>query len=410
MRQKPESLRRLRREAPVPAGFASFAEVSLRVGGIVTLVALVTGCVNTRPASRPEVKESESAAALSAFPPMVATRTTANLGADTHSVDERPGEELLRQLWQRRAQDQGEADYPLGPGDTIEVSVAALAEITNKVVRVSRAGLITLPLVGKVRAGGLTEEALSEEIRRRLAAEYMHDPQVNLLVREYRSRQVAVVGAVEKPGLYSLTSDTDTLLDMISLAGGMQRDAGRYLQLIPAEPVEKDKVQALAAAFPESLRQKGVSPIFLKRTEPLVIDTGARATAPGQLYLAIPARPGDVIVVPGAGEAMVEGWVERPGTYKVTANTTVSAVIAAAGGPLYAADTSAIKIIRTNGVGARTSMDLDLTDLKHGRILDPPVHDGDIIEVASSSPKLVPYGLYRLLTTVVHIGGSVPLY
>jgi len=113
-------------------------------------------------------------------------------------------------------------DYPFGPGDTIEVSVAALAEITNKVVRVSRAGTITLPLIGKIHAGGLTEEGLSEEIRRRLAAEYMHDPQVNLLVREYRSRQVAVVGAVEKPGLYSLGSDTDTLLDMISLAGGSE--------------------------------------------------------------------------------------------------------------------------------------------------------------------------------------------
>jgi polysaccharide export outer membrane protein len=306
--------------------------------------------------------------------------------------------------------DQGEADYPLGPGDTIEVSVAELKEISNKVVRVSRAGTIALPLVGKVRVVGLTEDGLSEEIRRRLATEYMHDPQVNLMVREYRSRQVAVVGAVEKPGLYSLTSDMDTLLDMISLAGGMQRDAGRYLRLIPAEPVEKDKAQALATAFPPSLTQQGISPVFLKRTEPLVIDTAARTNAPGHLYLAIPARPGDILIVPGAGEAMVEGWVSRPGTYKVTAATTVSAVIAAAGGPLYAADTSTIKIIRTNNVGSRTAVELDLTDLKQGRVLDPPVHDGDIIEVASSSPRLLPYGLYRLLTTVVHIGGSVPLY
>jgi len=321
-----------------------------------------------------------------------------------------PAEELLQKLWQRRTQDQGEADYPLGAGDVIEVSVSALPEITNKVVRVSRAGTITLPLIGKVQASGLTEDELSEEIRRRLAAEYMYNPQVNILVREYRSRQVAVVGAVEKPGLYSLTSDTDTLLDMISLAGGMQRDAGRYMRLIPAEPVEKDKVQALATAFPQPLRQHGFSPVFLKRTEPLVIDLDQRATATEQLYLAIPARPGDILIVPGAGEVMVEGWVERPGTYKVTANTTVSAVIAAAGGPLYAADTSTIKVIRTNDLGARTSLEVDLVALKQGKIPDLPVQDSDIIEVASSSPKLLRCGLYRLLTTFVHIGGSVPLY
>jgi hypothetical protein len=190
----------------------------------------------------------------------------------------------------------------------------------------------------------------------------------------------------------------------------MQRDAGRYIRLIPAEPVEKDKVQVLATAFPQPLRQQGFSPVFLKRTEPLVIDSTQRATATKQLYLAIPARPGDILIVPGAGEVMIEGWVERPGTYKVTANTTVSAVIAAAGGPLYAADTNTIKVIRTNNVGARTSVEVDLAALKQGQKPDLPVQDGDIIEVSSSSPKLLPYGFYRLLTSIVHIGGSVPLY
>ena len=379
--------------------------------GAVIFLATFTACANARSTPRSVMIGGNPIQEQPVLPlSTIAGQTIVGQNADTSKVDQHPAEEPLRQLWQRRSQDQGEADYPLGPGDTIEVSVAALTEISNKVVRVSRAGTITLPLVGKVHAGGLTEDALSEVIHRRLAAEYMHDPQVNLLVREYRSRQVAVVGAVEKPGLYSLTSDTDTLLDMISLAGGMQRDAGRYLQFIPAEPAEKDKVQALATAFPQSLIQQGVSPVFLKRTEPLVIDTSPRTPAAGQLYLAIPARPGDIIIVPGAGEVMIEGWVERPGTYKVTANTTASAVIAAAGGPLYAADTSSIKIIRTNTFGSRTTMELDLTDLKQGRLPDPPIQDGDIIEVASSSPKLLPYGLYRLLTTVVHVGGSVPLY
>jgi polysaccharide biosynthesis/export protein len=379
------------------------------VAGVVIFLLTLPGCTTSRQtpqgATAASTVHEQSGVPL---PPQPA-RTDGGQSAD-RPLTQPSDEGRLQQLWQRRSQDQGEVDYPFGPGDTIEVSVAALPEITNKVVRVSRAGTITLPLIGKIHAGGLTEEGLSEEIRRRLAAEYMHDPQVNLLVREYRSRQVAVVGAVEKPGLYSLGSDTDTLLDMISLAGGMQRDAGRYIRLIPAEPVEKDKVQVLATTFPQPLRQQGFSPVFLKRTEPLVIDSTQRATATEQLYLAIPARPGDILIVPGAGEVMIEGWVERPGTYKVTANTTVSAVIAAAGGPLYAADTSTIKVIRTNNLGVRASVEVDLAALKQGQKADLPVQDGDIIEVSSSSPKLLPYGFYRLLTSVVQIGGSIPLY
>lgn len=58
------------------------------------------------------------------------------------------------------------------------------------------------------------------ELRRRLEANIMHDPQVHVFVREYRSRQVAVIGAVEKPGLYNLSGEAETLLDLISQAGG----------------------------------------------------------------------------------------------------------------------------------------------------------------------------------------------
>jgi polysaccharide export outer membrane protein len=74
---------------------------------------------------------------------------------------------------------------------------------TGHIVRVSREGTISLPFIGIMQTGGLTEKTLKEAIRSRLERDYMYNPQVNLFVREYRSRQVAVVGAVEKPGLYS---------------------------------------------------------------------------------------------------------------------------------------------------------------------------------------------------------------
>lgn len=81
-------------------------------------------------------------------------------------------------------------------------------------------GTSTLPLIGTVQETKLTEDQLRESLRRRLGR-YMHTPQLALYVCEYRSRQVAVIGAVSKPGLYSPASKPDTVLGMIALAGGI---------------------------------------------------------------------------------------------------------------------------------------------------------------------------------------------
>src|SRR5207247_4810850 len=138
-------------------------------------------------------------------------------------------------------------------------------------VRISGEGTIALPFIGVVQASGLTEEGLRAEIHQRLK-DYMYDPQVNLFVREYRSRQVAVVGAVEKPGLYSLASGADTLLDMISLAGGLKEEAAPRIHFIPAEPVEKGRAKELASALPAQLISKDPPPLLLQEANPIEID------------------------------------------------------------------------------------------------------------------------------------------
>ncbi|MGH7966256.1 MAG: polysaccharide biosynthesis/export family protein, partial [Candidatus Binatia bacterium] len=136
-----------------------------------------------------------------------------------------PDLDRLTTLWNKRTQGSEASDYPVGPGDVLDISVPSLEEIKRRTVRVAGDGTISLPLVGTVQAKGLTEEELREEIRRRLEADFMHNPQVDIFVKEYRSRQVAVMGAVAKPGLYSIASGADTILDVISQAGGMTGEA-----------------------------------------------------------------------------------------------------------------------------------------------------------------------------------------
>src|SRR5262245_10484155 len=172
----------------------------------------------------------------------------------------------------------------------------------------------------------------------------MYDPQVNLFVREYRSRQVAVTGAVEKPGLYSLASGADTISDMLSLAGGMKMEAAPRLQLIPAEPVKGDEAREFMAALPTQFR-KDAAPFSVKSADPILIDLNSLTQGANQIFLSLPVRPGDMIIVPSSGEVLVEGWVEKPGSYKITPGLTVLGAVVAAGGSLFPANTGSVRVI-----------------------------------------------------------------
>jgi polysaccharide export outer membrane protein len=324
---------------------------------------------------------------------------------DTSEIDR------LVRLWHSRIHGGPLGDYPIGPGDVLEISTPAMDELKDRVVRVSGEGTITLPLIGAVQAAGRTEAQVRETIRQALAT-YMHVPQFNLFVREYRSRQVAVVGAVSKPGLYNLASEADTILDVVALAGGMTEEAAQRILLIPAEPADNGTTTALAAILPPQLAS--LPPSFhslksLKQTEPLLIDLKHLTRGGHQIYLSLPVRPGDVIMVPGHGQVLVQGWVDKPGPYKITPGLTVLGAVAAAGGPLFAADTSSVHVIRTGKHGEKITYKADLERIKYGEKPDIPVLEADVIDVVSSAPKLVPYGVYRFFTSLLHLGATVPV-
>ncbi|MGE0822310.1 MAG: polysaccharide biosynthesis/export family protein [Candidatus Binatia bacterium] len=308
----------------------------------------------------------------------------------------------LARLWQTRMQQHGSVDYPIGPGDLLEVNVAAVDELKDLSLRVSGEGTIALPFAGIIQASGLTEKELQVEIYNRLE-KYMYNPQINLFVREYRSRQVAVIGAVEKPGLYTLASGADTILDMLSLAGGMKADAAPRINLIPAEVVGRHNVAGVASILPARLESGNLN-AMMKGADPLVIDLQNMTKGGSQVYLSMPARPGDVIMVSGSGEVLVAGWVAKPASYKITPGLTVLGAINAAGGPHFAGDTHAVQLIRTGKNGEKISLLVDLEKIKHGDSKDIAVQEGDVIEVSSSTAKLVPYSFYHFVTTVFHAG------
>ena len=120
-----------------------------------------------------------------------------------------------------------DSGYVLGPDDQIVIHAIDSPEISDKPFLVGMNGNVTLPLVGRVEAGGLTVEQLETEVNTRLK-KYMHDPQVSVTVAEFRSQPVSVFGAVTKPGVVQLRG-RKTLYEVLSLAGGPTPSAGSSL-------------------------------------------------------------------------------------------------------------------------------------------------------------------------------------
>jgi len=280
------------------------------------------------------------------------------------------------------------------PGTPGPVAVAAAPAAQG--LRVSDRGDITLPFIGQVHAEGLTGTELEAEIARRLVKEgILRQPRVSVQIVEYRSRVVAVIGSVERPGLYPLTRPRATLADMIWAAGGPAKEAGRVVEFAPAADSAPSRAAEAAPA-----------------SAPIRVDVELLLHAPVDHGQGINARvrPGDVITVSPAGSVLVDGWVQKPGSYPVTRGLTLSGAIAAAGGDMFASDRKHAAVKRTLGPGEERSFTVDLDAVREGRAPDVPITDGDVVRVPASTVRVVPYGAYTLLKGLVYVGGSVPLF
>lgn len=336
----------------------------------------------------------------------------------------------LAQLLESRNQLQPQRDYPVGPGDVLEITATEPEELKKKEVRVGGDGTIDLPLVGVVQAAGLSQAQLSAAIDAKLD-KYMYQPHVQVFVREFHSRQVAVVGAVRNPGLITLNGSGDTVLEMLSRAGGTMPDAGDQIVFFPAEETNQGNgthegirpvsasVESGVAGAPAALDRRDTldgnrdalptQSLIPTNGHPLVIPLRSTSLMGEDRYLELPVRPGDVIVVPRGGEVMVIGWVQTPGHFKAGSGLTVLAAVGAAGGPMYAADEDRVQLIRTNGSGGKQMKVVDLKAIKSGDAPDPLVEANDVINVPYSPVKIGPYVFYSILTRIgFGFGGALP--
>ena len=231
----------------------------------------------------------------------------------------------------------------LGAGDLVRVTVFGQPELETSTV-VSDAGSITLPLVGPVNVGGLDTQQAERSIARAYSSGgYLIDPQITLTIQELRSRQVSVLGQVQNPGRFPLSSRL-TLLDALALAGGVTQLGGSDVFLIR-------KVAGQARKFE--------------------INIDNMLGAPGANTL-LELGAGDTVYVPEAPRFYIYGEVRRPDAYALKPGMTVMQAISVGGGLTDRGSDSRIRVRRGNAEQGTREYRAELED---------EVLEGDVIYV-----------------------------
>jgi polysaccharide export outer membrane protein len=245
-------------------------------------------------------------------------------------------------------------DYEIGPGDTLEVMVLAHTEMSGD-FRVDSEGLITFPILGKIKAAGHTPGDLARKLTPLLADGYLKRPQLTVGVKEYGSQKIYVTGEVSKPGSYPLKADR-SLLAFLGDVGPLAATAGHEVVVI-RPPAGGGPPPLVSGADPAT---SGGLPFDVSGSE--VFHISIQELQIGNQERNILLQAGDTLYVPRASQVYVTGSVARPGPYRYQEAMTVLQVITLAGGVTERGSSGRIKIVRVTA-GKKEEIKAKLTDL-----------------------------------------------
>jgi len=269
-------------------------------------------------------------------------------------------------------------NYILGPEDVIKIDVLNVPELSKTTVRIANDGMISLPLIGRVQAAGLTAEQLRKELADKWGENYLQDPQVTVFVDEFKAKPVSVIGAVEKPGLYPLTGRR-TLIEMLSMAGGFGKKgtsaAGRTVLVTRKSGFgDLQPVDGMHVRGPDQI-EIDLNRLLYTRDEALNIEM----------------KPLDIISVSKADVVYVEGAVKRPGGFVLEDRPTMTVLqaVAMAEGFTPTAGKKTARILRANQDGSKTEIPINLGNILKGKAEDVTLAANDILIVPDSKQKIV---------------------
>jgi polysaccharide biosynthesis/export protein len=249
-------------------------------------------------------------------------------------------------------------DYRIGSKDLLEIRVLEIPDL-NVERRVNDSGTIDLPLIGAVTVAGKTAPEAQQQLEEILRGKYVNRANVSVVVKEFASKPVSVVGSVAKPGSLSISGNW-YLLQAISAAGGLDPTAGRKIFVLRRS-------------------DNGLSDVLEIKRDDLL--QGSSVT------WNIPIFAGDVVNVPPRTIVKVFclGEVRNPGALEFDADDriTLLSVIAKAGG-LTDRASKGILIKRRGPDGKDVEMHVNYKAVIAGKDADPTLKADDVVVVSES--------------------------
>ena len=204
------------------------------------------------------------------------------------------------------------AVYTIGPEDVLAITVYNQPDLSTHAT-VSLDGSFSYPLIGTVRASGLSTQQLEKRMGE-MFAKYLVTPQVTVTVEQFKSQQVNVIGEVKTPGTYPLRRES-TLLEVLLQAGGATANAGGNVLVVRAPGgAQSTGKGADRGSKNEDITQVNLEEVLAGKPQRILVYSG------------------DTIYVPEKGSFYVSGEVQRPGRYPMEKDTTVMKAITLAGG------------------------------------------------------------------------------
>lgn len=264
----------------------------------------------------------------------------------------------------------GSQEYTIGPGDVLTITVWGQPDLSADYI-VYPDGFAPFPLIGRVKASGLTSQQVATTLAGLLGKDYLVDPQVIVAVKSYLSQKVTILGEATRPGVFYLAGPT-TLVDILSQAGGISKDAGKEILLV------RDQRQAESATRDGN---SGVQRLNIERIHAGSAAENLRVQAGDTIFVATkPPENKDVIV-----SYYVFGEVRKPGAYPLDKETNVLEGITIAGGFTEKASPSRTRVIRMGPSGQQV-VEVDMNDIiKRGRREKAiPLQANDVVVVPES--------------------------
>ena len=265
-------------------------------------------------------------------------------------------------------------EYRIGPLDLIDIKVLYSEEVSRS-VRVDSRGNISLPLLGIVKAAGLTPYELEQVITNKLSIDLIQNPQVTVFIKEFTSQRMTVQGVVNRAGVYDFQGQA-TLLQAISMAGGL------------SDKANETEVKVIRKA-PGKNEETLTYDINLIR-ENKMDDPGL--------------ENGDVVMVEEKQPISVQGAVRLPGIYYLRGTASLMKVIAQSGGINEIADKADVKVVSVNKDGRSVTVVYDINEIRDNKVKDPEIVPGDLVMVESSTAKTVVYTISNTLRGFMSFG------